>query len=247
MEIYTSQSIIMRTAELGESDLLVTFFTQDRGRLKGVAKGARRSRRRFVNSLDIFSLVEMEYSLRRKGSLHLLQSARLIEAFPTLRTDYSIMARASYMIELTETLFPWELSDQRMFKVLKDSFHLLDQQKDPDMVWIIFELTAMSLGGYGIDLDRCCICGRGYTGKGTAVFRPDKGGIACMNCEKTSSVSPPLSPTTITAITRIRSDPYNSFKISNIPNEMVTEIKPVLRLHREYHLGKRLKTARYLE
>lgn len=237
----------MRIQDLGESDLMVTFFTQDRGRLKGVAKGARKSRKRFVNSLDIFSLVEMEYGFRRKGSLNFLSSSRLIQGYPDLRANYPIMARASYMIELTETLFPWELADQRMFNLLKDSFHLLSSDKDPDLVSVLFELTAMSLGGYGIDLDKCCICGREYKGEGTAVFQPDKGGIACLKCEQVSAGSPPMNPATVEAILNIRSKSIDLYDDLNISTDIVTEIKPVLQHHREYHLGKRLKTARYLE
>jgi DNA repair protein RecO (recombination protein O) len=59
MKSYTSQAIIMRTKEFGETDLLVTLLTPDKGRLKGIAKGARKSRKRFVNCLDVFSLVEL--------------------------------------------------------------------------------------------------------------------------------------------------------------------------------------------
>ena len=56
MDIIKSMSIIMRVKDFGESDLLITFFTPDEGKIKGIAKGARRSRARFVNCLDIFSL-----------------------------------------------------------------------------------------------------------------------------------------------------------------------------------------------
>jgi DNA repair protein RecO (recombination protein O) len=59
MKTYTSHAIIMRTKEFGETDLLVTFFTQDKGRLKGIAKGARKSRKRFVNCLDVFCHAEL--------------------------------------------------------------------------------------------------------------------------------------------------------------------------------------------
>jgi DNA repair protein RecO (recombination protein O) len=106
MKTHISPSIIMRTKEFGEADLLVTFFTPDKGRLKGVAKGARRSRKRFVNCLDIFSLVKLEYSLKREGGLYFLHSGKLINAFPELRSDFGALSKASYMVELTEILFP---------------------------------------------------------------------------------------------------------------------------------------------
>ena len=108
MQTLTSSAIIMRVKEFGESDLLVTFFTKDNGRLKGIAKGARRSRKRFVNCLDIFSLVNIEYGRKRKGDLYFIHSGRLIDAYPGLRADFSTLSKASFMVELTEILFPWD-------------------------------------------------------------------------------------------------------------------------------------------
>ena len=244
---FTSHAIIMRVKEFGESDILVTFFTPDTGRLKGLAKGARRSRKRFVNCLDIFNLVNLEYSRKRKGDLHLIHSGKLIDAYPGLRTNFSSLLKASYMIELTETLFPWELSDPNMFEILKKSFHLLSEGGKGDLIPIIFEVMAMSQGGYSINLERCCVCGRVYTGEGTAVFKPDKGGIACMKCQPITALNPKMSPDTISIARLMQSKSVMIFEQLNIPDEAISEIRPVLKLHREYHLGRQLKTASYLE
>ena len=119
METTISQSIVMRIKEFGETDLLVGFFSEDFGRLKGIAKGARKSKKRFPNCLDIFSLVKMEYQKGRKGDLYFLDSCRLIHGFPGLRCDYSSISLASYMIELTEILFPIGVPDKGMFELLK--------------------------------------------------------------------------------------------------------------------------------
>ena len=123
----------MRTIELGEADLIVAFLTRDKGRLKGVAKGARRSRRRFVNCLDVFSLVEMQYKLNNTSNLNFLESARLIDSFSGIRSSYSIMAVASFMIELIENLLPWELPDLLMFDLLKKTFSLLTSFPQTDV------------------------------------------------------------------------------------------------------------------
>lgn len=237
----------MRVNEFGESDLLVHFFTADKGRLKGVAKGARRSRRRFVNCLDIFSLTNLEYGLKRKGELHFIQSGKLIDAYPGLRQDFSVLSKASYMIELTEILFPLELPDSRMFDILKTAFLQLAQGGKADPVLIAFELMAMSLGGYGINLEKCCICGREYLSQGTAAFKAEKGGIACLRCQHISAVSPQLNPHTIKAIQLMQSPSSDVFSRLDLSVNLMEEIKPVLKRHREYHLGKRLRTADYLE
>lgn len=237
----------MRVKEFGESDILVTFFTPDLGRLKGVAKGARRSRKRFVNCLDIFNLVNLEYSRKRKDDLYLIHSGKLIDAYPGLRTDFSILLKASYMIELTEILSPWELPDPDMFEILKKSFHMLSEDIKSDLIPIIFEVMAMSHGGYSINLERCCVCGRTYTGEGTAAFKPDKGGIACMRCQPVTALNPKMSPETVNITRLMQSKSIMIFEQINISDEVMSEIRPVLKLHREYHLGRQIKTASYLE
>ena len=247
MNINSSISIIMRVSEFGESDLLITFFTPIHGKIKGIAKGARRSKARFVNCLDIFSLVNLEYTLKKKDSLHFIHSGKLLNAFPGLRKDYSTLIKASYMIELTEILFPWQLPDRDMFEILKGSFEIMDKGGDIGMVPVYFELAAMALGGFGINLDKCCICGREYTGQGTAVFRPDTGGIACMRCQETTKMTPAMCPETVRTINTIQTCLSEGLMESCTSTDFFSEIKPVLKLHREYRLERSPKSAYYLE
>ncbi len=237
----------MRIKEFGESDILVTFFTPDMGQLKGVAKGARRSRKRFVNCLDIFCLADLDYGSRKKGDLYFLHSGKLINAFPGLRSDFTTLSRASYMIELAEILFPYGVTEREIFHLLRDSFDAMAKGERVDIVPIIFEIRAMALGGYGINLEKCCMCGRRYRGEGTATFKPEKGGIACLKCQEISAVSPKLRSDSVMIMKMVQSGPLSALKELSIPDEILAEFKPVLKLHREYHLGQRLKTVSYLE
>jgi DNA repair protein RecO (recombination protein O) len=247
MKSYISRSIIMRTKEFGETDLLVTYFTLDKGRLKGVAKGARKSRKRFANCLDLFCLVDLEYSLKIEGGLYFLNSGKLINAYPGLRSDFAILSKASYMVELTEILFPLGVADRNMFELLRGSLDSLSKGERTDIISILFEVRAMALGGYAINFDRCSICGRPYKGEGRAVFRREKGGIACIKCQQESAVSPGIDPQTVKMIKLMQTKPLTSLAKLKDTDEIVREIKPVLKLHREYHLGQRPKTASYLE
>ena len=106
-----SPSIIMRTYEYGETDLIVSFFTADRGVLKGVAKGGRKSRNRFVNCLDLFCLCSLEYDIKQDRELCFLQSGKLMQSFPGIRTHFSSLSLASYLLELVELLFPSGTAD----------------------------------------------------------------------------------------------------------------------------------------
>ncbi|HOP46150.1 MAG TPA: DNA repair protein RecO [Desulfobacteraceae bacterium] len=248
METRISPSIIMRIKEFGESDLIVTFFTRDHGRVTGIAKGARKSRRRFSNSLDLFCLSNVEYEIKSNRDLHLLHSSKLIKTFPGLRSNFSTLSLASYMIELTEIIFPHNVVEQRMFDLLKESFDLLSSGERIDCMRIFFEAKAMSLGGYAINLDKCCDCGRKYSGAGRAVFKPNRGGISCLNCEKESKYSKCLEPDTVNKLRMLQSEEVNS-RIENfeLSKKLIDELKPVLKLHIDYHIGRKLKSAEYLE
>jgi DNA repair protein RecO (recombination protein O) len=105
----------------------------------------------------------------------------------------------------------------------------------------------MVRGGYGINFDRCCVCGRPYKGEGRAAYKQEKGGIVCLKCEQESAVSPGVNPETVKMIKRIQSGPLTTLKELKLTDEMIREIKPVLQRHKDYHLGQRLKTAAYLE
>ncbi len=151
------------------------------------------------------------------------------------------------MVELTEILFPLGVADNKMFELLKNSFFEIDKGKKKDLLRIQFEARAMALGGYGIDFDKCCSCGRTYTGEGRAVFKRSKGGIACLKCQQESKLSPGLDHDTVKGLKTIQSDPWNEVEAFNFSDEMIREIKSVLKLHMEYRIGRRLKTAEYLE
>jgi DNA repair protein RecO (recombination protein O) len=247
MNAHISPAIIMRIKEFGESDLLVTFFTDDSGRLKGVAKGGRKSRKRFANCLDLFCLANLEYELKKKGDLHFLHSCKLVHPFPGLRSDFTSLSLASYMIELTEVLFPLSVTDKEIFGLLKDGFLALDGGGRTDILRILFEAKAMALGGYKMNLEKCCVCGRPYAGEGRAVFKRNKGCIACLKCEQESKLTPALGPNTVKALSLIQSTPWGEAEGMNLNDEMIQEIKQVLKLHMEYRIGRRLKSAEYLD
>lgn len=247
MKTQVSPAIIMRIREIGESDLLVTFFTPEKGQVRGVAKGGRKSRKRFANCLETFSLVSLEWDAKREGSLCLLLSGKLMDAYPALRADFSILSRASYMIELTEVLFPSGVAEKEMFELLRGSLESLSRGTAPELIMLLFEARALALGGYAIRTGTCCCCGRAYTGSGIAVFRPDRGGIACLRCQGESAKTPPLRPSSVKALENIQGGAICDCGDLTLTDEEITEIRTVLRLHREYRLEHRLKTLRYLE
>ncbi len=247
MEPKKTEAIILRTKDFGESDLIVTFFSSLFGTLRGVAKGARRSSKRFVNSLTTFSLVNLAFSERRSSDLVLLESSDLIEGFPAIRSDYNLLSKASYMVELTETLFPSNVQSSEMFQLLKFGLSALPEKQDAEETMIMFQARAMKIGGFGINLSKCSLCGRPYKGEGRALFHPPNGSIVCLACEKESVLNPGMNPKTVKVLEDFQSTDLSLLKNVQCDDEIITELKKVLMMHVEHRLGKRLKSAKYLD
>jgi DNA repair protein RecO (recombination protein O) len=247
MQTELSPAIILRTVPYGESDLLVFFFTASRGRLKGIAKGARRSRKRFVNCLDVFSLVRLEYASRRTGEFHLLQSGKLIQGFPGIRREFATLSRASFMVVLAELLFPAGVSEPEVFELLGGSLERISRGGDPESACLVYEIRAMALGGFALGLSACSVCGRAYRNEGRAVFACESGGIACLGCRSESTRRPGLSPEAVRIVQQAQAGPWEAIRGLDVPGEVAAELRPVMRLHREHRLERQLRTARYID
>ena len=241
-----SPSIIMRTWEYGETDLIVSFFTEDRGWLKGIAKGGRKSRNRFVNCLDLFCLCSLEYEIKQGRDLCFLQSGKLIQSFPGIRTTFSSLSLASYMLEVMEVLFPAGTADRIAFELFRGSLSAMDRGCDLVRLRAFFEARVLSLGGYAIDFSRCCQCGRKYAGQGTAAFNRVKGGISCLKCLRESKSAPGLQPSMIALLKKLQSAPVEELPPMDWDATGAGQICAVLTLHMEYRIGRRLKSSKYL-
>jgi len=240
-----TEAIILRTKDFGESDLLVTFFSSLSGNLKGVAKGARRSSKRFVNSLNIFSLVNLEFTERRSGDLVWLDSCELIDGFPGIRSDYNLLSRASFMVEMTEILFPLNVPSSEMFQLLRFALGSISNKRNTEETVIVFQTRAMNIGGFGINLAKCSLCGRPYKGEGRALFHPPSGSIVCMACEKESALTPGMDPNTVRVLEQLQTPDLSLSNTLQSDENILGELKKVLMAHIEHRLGKRLKSAKY--
>ena len=239
MEPKKTEAIILRTKDLGESDLIVTVFSSLFGTLRGIAKGGRKSSKRFVNSLTTFSLVNCTFRERRSGDLVLFETCELIEGFPAIRSDYTLFYKASYMVELTETLFPSNVQSDNMFHLLKFGLDSLSEKHSTEEIMIMFQARAMKLGGFGINLSQCNLCNRRYEGKGRALFHPPSGSIVCLSCEKESALNPGMNPKTVQVLNYFQSTDLSLLKNVQYDDDIITELKRVLMLHVEHRLEKK--------
>jgi DNA repair protein RecO (recombination protein O) len=190
MPAIQSEALLLRSVDFGESDRIVHFLTRDHGRLTAIAKGARRSRRRFPGTLDVFNRLTIEGRLKPRASMAFLERARLIDAFLGIRVDLARYALASFLVEMLDRLSPEGLEGSeatRLYDFAVESLELIGGAKRPDArlrVWL--ELRALDALGLRPEFGRCVRCGRPpgakLDGKHRVSFFVPDGGIVCTAC-----------------------------------------------------------------
>jgi len=153
-------AIVLTVREYGEADLMVNFLTPGYGSLTGIAKHARKSRRRFAHCLEPLSRVVFFLSPRSGRDLEFLQKGELVRSFPALRRDLKRLGAAAILAEVAGLMAGPPEAYQEIFAALEEALGLLDQGSPPDSLLPAFLLHLLGLGGYRPRLHQCGVCGQ---------------------------------------------------------------------------------------
>ena len=156
-----SEALVLRTYPFREGDLIVSFLARDQGRLRGVARGARRPKSRFGAGLERLAQVRMFYFQRENRELVSLDSCEMIASQFGVLADYSLGVALDFLAEVSEQLLPEHEPNDRYFRLL---LVVLDHLRSSgrDGMWAAltyFSLWAVKLGGWLPDLAACAVCG----------------------------------------------------------------------------------------
>lgn len=194
---HKADAILLRSINYGESDRIVTFFTDEYGKVVGIAKGARRSQKRFANALESFSLVRLMFSRRNREGLALIEACEVGCHYPGIRTDLEKTLTATYLVELVDHFTLEGKSQAAVFRILKDYLDVMEGGKTSEGFVRIFELQLLRLLGYEPVMDRCITCGTRLEDMAAILFDPLEGGIRCQACDPGVRAVYPLMPGTV--------------------------------------------------
>ena len=147
MPARVSETFVLRTYPYREADLIVSFFTRDQGKLRGVARRARRPKSTFGSGLERLSQVRMAYFLRDNAELASLSGCELIESQFGLQSNYDCSVALDYFTEVTEHLLPPHEPSEKYFRLLRAT---LDYLRGGGVVWTAvdyFTIWAVRLTG----------------------------------------------------------------------------------------------------
>jgi DNA repair protein RecO (recombination protein O) len=175
-------AIVLRTVDYGDADRVVTLFTREAGKLAALARGARRSVKRFGAGLGLFGVGEAVLLDKPNAELCGLERFDAARGFPSLMADVAKVAHGGYGCELVRELTGLRQPDPELFDLLIELFTLLESGPARAETLRIFELKLLQLLGLRPQIDRCVACDRDALGSPGDVLDVRRGGAVCAAC-----------------------------------------------------------------
>jgi DNA repair protein RecO (recombination protein O) len=159
MAPYKEQGIVLRSVKLGEADKIVTILTQGSGKVRGVAKGIRKTTSRFGGRLEPFTHVNLML-YRGRGALDTITQVEIIAPHRNIRDDLALFAAGETMLEAVDKVAEEHERNVRLALLLLSGLRALDARPaDPAAVTESFLLKLLSLSGFHPALTACAVCG----------------------------------------------------------------------------------------
>ena len=238
-----SEALILRTYPFHEADLLVTLFTREEGKIRGVAKAAKRSKRRFGGALEPLTYVTAHWEEKEKQELVRLDSCDVIASPLTTEVTYPRVVALSYVAEVIDQLLPDREPSDDIFRLTLSVVRNIT----PSSIWMpltYFDLWIVRLIGVLPDLSQCAACGAALNGS-RAFFHALSDGLLCLRDKRLAS-SEILADSRRTAAEMFRS-PLEKFAGEPWPRERGADLRKFLRQRIERHIEKKMVTAVMLE
>jgi DNA repair protein RecO (recombination protein O) len=239
---HTGEAIVLRTWPFHEADLLVSLFTREQGRVKGVARHAMKSRRRFGGALEPMTHVRASYAENPRQELVRLDAFEILSSPMSRTVDYARMAALQMIAEVLEEAMPEGAPEDAVFRL---ALAVLDELQ-VGRVWMpitYFALWMNRLMGWMPELGHCAACGLDLRG-GVVWYSVASDGVRCEDDRASGSVA--LSVDAVALAGRMFRGTVKGLAEEEWPKARAADLRRFAIEVLERHLEGRLMTAMVL-
>lgn len=181
MAFLRTPAVVLKSRRWGDADRIVTFFTLQFGKLRGVARGVRKPKSRFGSSLEPFVHCELHMFDKGNDPLVRITHADIRESNVALREDLALMAGAGRLVNLLDAVSGEGDASPKTFEALIVALRMLRDSTDPLLTTILLQIRLLGHAGFRPQIDHCATCGRVEKAE-TGHFSPVAGGLVCADC-----------------------------------------------------------------
>jgi DNA repair protein RecO (recombination protein O) len=247
-----THALVLRSVDFGESDRILHLLTPHTGRLTVIAKGARRSVKRFGGTLDFFNRLAVQVERRRPSAMARLDHARLLGAFHGIREHPTRFALGCYLLELLDRLAPEGAVGPRggemehLFVFALEALRLVDRAEPDLRLRTLLELRALDALGLRPELTRCVRCAGPLDDGAEVGFHVAEGGPVCPRCRPPDHTLLSLHKGTLRALDRSLSfEPAQLGRLA-LGEVALREARTLLSRFLRFHVGIELRSERFL-
>ena len=236
---YRDRGVVLRTIKLGEADRIVTIITASNGKVRAVAKGARRTRSRLGGLIEPLRHVDLQM-YRGRGELDIVTGAVTLDRWPEVREDLERLGKAMTLAEAVDQSVHDRGDDPVPYQMLVGALGRLDRA-DSDMLVPAFLLRLLSHEGTAPMLDGC-VMATGCEGAAIVAFDPALGGVTC----ETHRRGRPMSPDALALLRSVAAGQVNA-ALEAPTGPHAREAAAAISRMWEYHMDRRLRSADLLD
>ena len=241
--VYRTDAIVLRRVDLGEADRVLTLFTPQHGKLRAVAKGARRPGSRKAGHLEPFTLVNL--LLARGRELDIITQAEAVQTFPQVRADLLRLSLAAYVAELTDRFGIQESDSHGLFQLAAETLDRLDRDAVPEVALRYFQVRLLDLAGYRPELFRCVSCSNPAQPV-DQYFSLSEGGLLCPSCGPQREDARPLSLSALKILRHTQRSSYEQAARPTLSPLVTQEVDGLLESYLSYLLERKLNVPAFV-
>jgi len=238
MGLRSTCAVVTHTMRISNSSKLVSLMTERYGLVKVMAKGARRPKSKYGAALEPVSLIDCIYYHRETRDIQTLSNTEIIESYLRIKSDITLLAIASCMIEIAHTYTAPENPSKETFTLLVQSLYGLKScaVTDADKHLWRFLLLFLTVSGYHPSLDRCMVCGKKPRGESVFLSCVD-GGILCSCTDPGERYGLRVNPGTLMIINDLMTSKIEDLARLKIGQAQRSEVEHVTLQFLSYHSG----------
>ena len=182
MPLIRTRGVILRSQKWGDADRIVTVYSQNYGKIRGVARGARRMKTRFGGVLEPFGLVDLTLFQKTPEALGQISQIDLVMSYSSIREDLTVMTAAARMVKMVDSITVDRDPNPSMFAALVYGLESLSPEKDVALITLLFQIHVLGHTGFRPQFDCCTECGKSAQHHIPQWFSPQLGGMVCQEC-----------------------------------------------------------------
>ena len=241
---YHCEALTLKKVPMGEADLLVTLYTKERGKVRAMARGARRSNSKLVGHFE--PLTQVKLSLAQGRNLDYVNQAQVLFGFASLKENLGAITKGLYMAELVDGFGSEANPNQPLYRLVIDSLQALEADPDSDLPLRFFELHLLQVSGLMPELYRCVECRKPVT-PGRHRFSPNLGGTLCLDCNPTDARLRPLSLRALKVLRLLHRTRMEQLPALTMDAALARELKALLTITIQYWLDKEIQSNSFVD